>query len=57
MIKIFKVLFFFFRLILDLEFFKIRNQAVAPFVASRIEQTRAFLQNGINNPPFSVEIT
>src|SRR6266498_4403148 len=42
---------------LDLEFFKIRNLAIAPFVTSRIEQTRAFLQNGINNLPYSVEIT
>ena len=42
---------------LDLEFFKIRNLAIAPFVASRIEQTRAFLQNGTNNPPYSIEMT
>src|SRR6266540_4072713 len=41
---------------LDLEFFKIRNLAIAPFVTSRIEQTRAFLQNGTNNPPYSVEM-
>lgn len=42
---------------MDLEFFKIRNLAVAPFVFSRIEQTRAFLRNGINNSPISVEMT
>ena len=42
---------------LDLEFFKIRNLAIAPFVSSRIDQTRAFLRNGTNNPPFSVEMT
>ena len=41
----------------DLEFFKIRNLAVAPFVASRIDQTGAFLRNGTNNPPFSVEMS
>ena len=41
---------------LDLEFFKIRNLAIAPFVASRIEQTRAFLQNKTNNSPYSVEM-
>jgi hypothetical protein len=42
---------------LDLEFFKIRNSAVAPFVASRIDQTGAFLRNGTNNPPFSIEMS
>src|SRR5688572_11372604 len=42
---------------LDLKFFKIRNLAIAPFVTSRIEQIRAFLQNRMNNPPYSVEIT
>jgi len=42
---------------LDLEFFKIRNLAITPFVTSRIEQTRAFLQNGTNNPPYSVKMT
>ena len=42
---------------LDLEFFKIRNLAIAPYVISRIDQTRAFLQNGTNNPPFSVEMS
>ncbi len=42
---------------LDLEFFKISNLAIAPFVTSRIEQTRAFLQNRTNNPPYSVEMT
>src|ERR1044072_5806635 len=30
---------------LDLEFFKIRNLAIAPYIISRIDQTRAFLQN------------
>jgi hypothetical protein len=42
---------------LDLKFFKIRNLTIVPFVASRIEQIRAFLQNRTNNPPYSVEIT
>src|SRR6266540_2800473 len=42
---------------LDLEFFKIRNLAIASFITSRIKQTRVFLQNGINNPPYSVEMT
>ena len=41
---------------LDLEFFKIRKLAIAPFVTSRIEQTKAFLRNGVNNPPFSIEM-
>ncbi|GBB89932.1 hypothetical protein RclHR1_01680003 [Rhizophagus clarus] len=44
-------------LMLDLEFFKIRNSAIAPFVASRIDQTGAFLRNGTNNPPFSIEMS
>ncbi len=42
---------------LDLEFFKIRKLAIAPFVISRVEQTKAFLRNGANNPPFSTEMT
>ena len=42
---------------LDLEFFKIRKLAIAPFVTSRVEQTKAFLRNGANNPPFSTEMT
>ena len=42
---------------LDLEFFKIRNLAIAPYVTSRIDQTRAYLQNGTNNPPFSIEMS
>ena len=44
-------------MVLDLEFFKIRKLAIAPFVTSRIEQTEAFLRNGVNNPPFSTEMT
>ena len=42
---------------LDLEFFKIRNLAIASFITSRIKQTRVFLQNEINNPPYSIEMT
>ncbi len=45
-----------FRLILDLEFFKIRNLTIAPFVALRIEQIRVFLQNKIINLSFSIKI-
>src|SRR6266540_5919841 len=41
---------------LDLKFFKIRNLAIASFVTSRIEQTRVFLQNETNNPPYSIEM-
>ena len=44
-------------MILNLEFFKIRKLTIAPFVTSRIKQTEAFLRNGVNNPPFSTEIT
>src|SRR6266542_1784138 len=42
---------------LDLEFFKIRNLAIAPFVTSRIKQIRAFLQNRTNNPPYNIKMT
>ncbi|GES87407.1 CGG triplet repeat-binding protein 1 [Rhizophagus clarus] len=44
------------RLINDLEFFKIRNKAIAPFVYSRIVFLQAFLSSGTRNPPISNEI-
>ncbi|GBC23160.2 hypothetical protein GLOIN_2v1761741 [Rhizophagus irregularis DAOM 181602=DAOM 197198] len=44
------------RLINDLEFFKIRNKAIAPFVYSRIVSLQAFLSSGTRNPPISNEI-
>ncbi|CAB4411643.1 unnamed protein product [Rhizophagus irregularis] len=44
------------RLINDLEFFKIRNKAIAPFVYSRIVSLQAFLLSGTRNPPISNEI-
>ena len=40
----------------DLEFFKIRNKAIAPFVYSRIVSLQAFLSSGRRNPPISNEI-
>ena len=40
----------------DLEFFKIRNKAVAPFVYSRIVNLQAFLSSGRRTPPISNEI-
>ena len=40
----------------DLEFFKIRNKAIAPFVYSRITYLQAFLSSGRRNPPISNEI-
>jgi len=43
-------------LINDLEFFKIRNKAIAPFVYSRIVSLQAFLSSGRRNPPISNEI-
>ena len=45
-----------FRLVNDLEFFKIRNKAIAPFVYSRIISLQAFLSSGRRNPPVSNEI-
>jgi hypothetical protein len=45
-----------FRLINDLEFFKIRNKAIAPFVYSRVINLQAFLSSGRTNPPISNEI-
>lgn len=47
---------FIFRLVNDLEFFKIRNKAIAPFVYSRIVSLQAFLSSGRRNPPISSEI-
>ncbi|GBC26506.2 CGG triplet repeat-binding protein 1 [Rhizophagus irregularis DAOM 181602=DAOM 197198] len=44
------------RLFNDLEFFKIRNKAIAPFVYSRIINLQAFLSSGRRNPPVSNEI-
>ncbi|GET02357.1 transcription factor E2F6 isoform X2 [Rhizophagus clarus] len=44
------------RLINDLEFFKIRNKAIAPFVYLRIVSLQAFLSSGTRNPPISNEI-
>jgi len=49
-------LFNLFRLVNDLEFFKIRNKAIAPFVYSRIISLQAFLLSGRRNPPVSNEI-
>lgn len=40
----------------DLEFFKIRNKAIAPFVYSRIVSLQAFLSSGRRNPPISCEM-
>lgn len=40
----------------DLEFFKIRNKAIAPFVYSRILNLQAFFSSGRRNPPISNEI-
>ena len=45
-----------FRLVNDLEFFKIRNKAIAPFVYSRVLTLQAFLSSGRRNPPISNEI-
>jgi hypothetical protein len=39
-----------------LEFFKIRNKPLAPFVANRINQTQAALEYGANDPLISTEI-
>ncbi|GBB87825.1 hypothetical protein RclHR1_14310002 [Rhizophagus clarus] len=44
------------RLINDLEFYKIRNKAIAPFVYSQIVSLQAFLSSGTRNPPISNEI-
>jgi len=43
-------------LINDLEFFKIRNKAIAPFVYSRLISLQAFLSSGRRTPPISNEI-
>ena len=43
-------------MVLDLEFFKIRKLAIARFITLRIEQTEAFLWNGVNNILFSIEM-
>ena len=43
-------------MIKDLEFFKIRNKAIAPFVYSRIVSLQAFLSSGRRSPPISNEI-
>ena len=51
-----KTIYLFFRLVNDLEFFKIRNKAIAPFVYSRIVGLQAFLSSGRRNPPISSEI-
>ena len=40
----------------DLEFFKVRNKAIAPFVYSRVMSLQAFLSSGRRNPPISNEI-
>ena len=40
----------------DLEFFKIRNKAIALFVYSRIVSLQAFLSSGRRTPPISNEI-
>ena len=45
-----------FRLVNDLEFFKIQNKAIAPFVYSRVINLQAFLLSGSRNPPVSNEI-
>ncbi len=45
-----------FRLVNDLEFFKIRNKAIAPFVYSRIINLQAFLSSGRRHPPVSNDI-
>ena len=39
-----------------MEFLKIRNKAIAPFVYSRILNLQAFLSSGRRNPPISNEI-
>ncbi|GBC43827.2 transcription factor E2F6 isoform X1 [Rhizophagus irregularis DAOM 181602=DAOM 197198] len=44
------------RLVNDLEFFKIRNKAIAPFVYSRIVSLQAFLSSGRSTPPISNEL-
>ena len=45
-----------FRLVNDLEFFKVRNKAIAPFVYSRVMSLQAFLSSGRRNPPISNEM-
>ena len=40
----------------DLEFFKVRNKAIAPFVYSRVMSLQAFLSSGRRNPPISNEM-
>ncbi|CAJ0909875.1 13215_t:CDS:2, partial [Entrophospora sp. SA101] len=41
------------RLIQDLEFFKICDKAIAPYVFLRIENTKNLLRAGIENPPLN----
>ncbi|CAJ0648604.1 10976_t:CDS:2, partial [Entrophospora sp. SA101] len=41
------------RLIQDLEFFKIHDKAIAPYVFLRIENTKNLLRAGIENPPLN----
>jgi len=43
-------------LVNDLEFFKVRNKAIAPFVYSRVMSLQAFLSSGRRNPPISNEM-
>jgi len=40
-------------LIQDLEFFKIRDKAIAPYIFLHIENTKNLLKAGIENPPLN----
>ena len=44
------------RLVNDIEFFKIRDKPLAPFLATRLELTRARLFSGVEIPPKSNEM-
>src|SRR6185437_9315113 len=44
------------RLVNDIEFFKIRDKPLAPFLATRLESTRARLFSGVEIPPKSNEM-
>jgi hypothetical protein len=44
------------QIINDLEFFKIRNLPVAPFVANRLEQLESFLLYNLQDPYINQEI-
>jgi hypothetical protein len=48
-----KLIFILYSIVDDLEFFKIRNKPIAPFVTQRLVHLEAALQSGVIQPPFN----